>query len=44
MQEGDVNCLEVPPGPFDISAGYYLPQEEIRTGVWEIPKAVLGKK
>jgi hypothetical protein len=42
-EAGDVNCLEVPSGPFDITARYYLPKEEIRTGEWTMSKAVLVK-
>ena len=33
----DVNCLEVPPGHFDIAARYYLPSDEIRSGDWQLP-------
>jgi hypothetical protein len=39
----DKNCLEVPNGPFDFAARYYLPHEEIITGAWVIPKAELLK-
>ncbi len=42
-EAGDVNCLEDQSGPVDITARYYLPKEEIRTGKWTIPKAVLVK-
>jgi len=31
-EPGDVNCLEVPAGQFDIAARYYLPSEDIRSG------------
>ena len=31
-EEGDVNCLEVPAGPFDVTARYYLPEPEIMNG------------
>ncbi len=37
----DINCLEVPPGRFDLTARYYLPHEEIRSGEWTIPKIKL---
>jgi len=39
----DKNCLEVPNGPFDIVPRFYLPQEEILSGAWEIPRAELQK-
>ena len=42
-QEGDVNCLEVPSGKFDLVARYYLPHEEIRNGKWMLPKPELTK-
>jgi hypothetical protein len=38
---GDQNCLEVPPGPFDVAARYYLPEPEIMNGEWTMPKPVL---
>jgi hypothetical protein len=37
-EEGDVNCLEVPAGPFDVAARYYLPEPEIMSGEWTIPR------
>ena len=37
----DLNCLEVPAGRFDLVARYYLPNEEIRTGEWILPKIEL---
>jgi hypothetical protein len=37
-EEGDVNCLEVPAGPFDVAARYYLPEPEIMNGEWTIPR------
>jgi hypothetical protein len=40
---GDQNCLEVPAGPFDVIARYYLPQPEIMSGEWTIPRPVLEK-
>ena len=40
---GDLNCLEVPAGPFDIVSRYYLPHNEIRTGEWKMPIAKLVK-
>jgi len=36
-----VNCLEVPAGPFDVAARYYLPEAEIMNGEWTMPKPVL---
>jgi len=42
-EPGDVNCLEVPAGQFDIAARYYLPGEDIRSGKWTIAKPVLTK-
>lgn len=33
----DRNCLEVPAGRFDVTARYYLPHEEIRSGAWTLP-------
>jgi len=30
-------------GPFDIVPRFYLPQEEILSGAWEIPRAELQK-
>lgn len=42
-KEGDVNCLEVPSGKFDLVARYYLPHEEIRNGKWTLPKPELIK-
>ena len=38
---GDQNCLEVPAGPFDVVARYYLPQPAIMSGEWTIPRPVL---
>jgi hypothetical protein len=37
-EDGDVNCLEVPAGPFDVAARYYLPEPEIMSGEWTIPR------
>ncbi len=42
-ENGDINCLEIPNGPFDFVARYYLPKEDIRTGDWMLPKAKLLK-
>ena len=39
----DQNCLEVPAGDFDLTARYYLPAEEIISGQWILPKAVVQK-
>jgi hypothetical protein len=40
-EDGDVNCLEVPAGPFDVAARYYLPEPAIMNGEWKMPKPVL---
>ncbi|MCW8846586.1 MAG: DUF1214 domain-containing protein [Gammaproteobacteria bacterium] len=37
-QQGDVNCLVVPAGPFDVTARYYLPEPEIMSGEWTMPR------
>jgi len=37
-EDGDRNCLEVPAGPFDVTARYYLPDVSIQNGDWELPK------
>jgi len=42
-EEGDINCLEVPAGTFDLTTRYYLPHEEIRSGEWTFPKPELIK-
>ena len=42
-EEGDQNCLEVPAGPFDVAARYYLPEPEIMSGEWTMPRPVLKK-
>ena len=42
-EDGDQNCLEVPAGPFDVAARYYLPEPEIMNGEWTMPKPVLKK-
>jgi len=42
-EDGDVNCLAVPAGPFDVAARYYLPEPEIMNGEWTIPRPVLKK-
>jgi hypothetical protein len=36
-KETDQNCLEVPAGPFDVAARYYLPEPEIMNGEWTMP-------
>ena len=36
--DGDQNCLEVPAGPFDVAARYYLPEPEIMNGKWTMPR------
>jgi hypothetical protein len=40
-EDGDQNCLEVPAGPFDVAARYYLPEPEIMNGEWTIPRPLL---
>jgi len=42
-ENADKNCIEIPEGPFDYVARYYLPGEDIRSGDWEMPKAQLLK-
>jgi hypothetical protein len=37
-EPGDLNCLEVPEGRFDLATRYYLPKEEIVSGGWQIPR------
>jgi len=37
-EEGDLNCLEVPAGPFDVATRYYLPEPEIMSGEWTMPR------
>jgi len=37
-EEGDVNCLEIPAGPFDVATRYYLPGPKIMTGEWTMPR------
>jgi hypothetical protein len=36
-KQADQNCLEVPAGPFDVAARYYLPEPEIMKGEWTMP-------
>lgn len=38
--DADQNCIEVPSGPFDVTARYYLPEPEIMTGEWTMPRPV----
>ena len=40
-EEGDLNCLDVPAGQFDLTTRYYLPSEEIIRGDWTFPRAQL---
>jgi hypothetical protein len=40
-EDGDLNCLEVPAGPFDLVMRYYLPKTPITSGKWTMPKAQL---
>ncbi len=42
--EGDANCVEVPAGPFDLIARYYLPKEEIISGAWTMARPKLQGK
>jgi hypothetical protein len=37
----DLNCLEVPPGRFDLVTRYYLPHQEIISGAWTFPRPEL---
>ncbi|WP_237067412.1 DUF1214 domain-containing protein [Microbulbifer guangxiensis] len=37
-EDSDVNCLEVPAGPFDVAARYYLPKPEIMKGEWTMSR------
>jgi hypothetical protein len=39
--DGDLNCLEVPAGPFDLAGRYYLPGSDIISGEWTLPRAEL---
>ena len=36
--DAEQNCLEVPVGPFDIAARYYLPEPAIMNGEWTLPQ------
>jgi hypothetical protein len=40
-EAGDMNCLVVPAGRFDLVARYYLPRREIVSGQWTFPKVSL---
>jgi hypothetical protein len=42
-EEGNVNCLEVPPGQFDLAVRYYLPKEDLIQGKWSMPLPELEK-
>jgi hypothetical protein len=42
-EDGNQNCLEVPAGPFDVAARYYLPEPEIMNGEWTISRPMLKK-
>ena len=42
-EEGDINCLEVPAGRFDLATRYYLPDESIQSGDWTLPGIELLK-
>jgi len=37
-EDVDENCLEVPNGPFDVAARYYLPAPAIVSGDWTMPR------
>ena len=43
-EDGDLNCVEVPAGPFDLTARYYLPKEEIISGTWTMPRPKLQQR
>jgi hypothetical protein len=43
-KETDQNCLEVPAGPFDVAARYYLPEPEIMNGEWTMPHPARVKR
>lgn len=43
-EEGDLNCLEVPEGQFDITARFYLPGEALISGKWNMPSPELNSK
>ncbi len=36
-EDGDVNCLQVPAGKFDLTARYYLPKQKLIDGEWTMP-------
>jgi hypothetical protein len=40
-EEGDLNCLAVPAGPFDLAMRYYLPSDDIIRGSWTMPRPQL---
>lgn len=40
-EDGDINCLEVPNGNFDLTIRYYLPQKELQNGKWKMPNPKL---
>ncbi len=40
-EEGDLNCLAVPAGPFDLAMRYYLPSDDIISGSWTMPRPQL---
>ena len=42
-EEGDINCLEVPDGRFDLVARYYLPKAELISGEWSMPPPELDE-
>ncbi|WP_136481902.1 DUF1214 domain-containing protein [Cognatitamlana onchidii] len=43
-KEGDLNCLEVPAGKFDLAVRYYLPHEDLISGKWTMPLPILQTK
>ncbi len=43
-EAGDLNCLEVPAGQFDLATRYYLPKAEIIAGSWTLPRPKLQER
>ena len=43
-EKGDINCLEVPAGPFDLAVRYYLPKEELISGEWKMSLPILDEQ
>lgn len=42
-EKDDLNCLEIPDNEFDYVSRYYLPNESIQNGEWEMTKAEIIK-